>query len=92
MLWCYNDGRDAEEDLFSMFCMCMSFEYMNTNLPTAPGAGPSRSQTCANDESVSPNLSYRISARHSLICIPRTRTPNVPHNRGPIPTSCMGDT
>ncbi|ETW85257.1 hypothetical protein HETIRDRAFT_448420 [Heterobasidion irregulare TC 32-1] len=33
MSWCYNDGRDAEEDLFT------------------PGAGPSRSQTCANDES-----------------------------------------
>ena len=92
MSWCYNDGRDAEEDLFSMFCMSMSFEYVNTNLPTAPGAGPSRSQNYANDESVSPKLSSRISTRRSLFCIPRTRTPTVPHNRGPMPTSRMGDT
>ena len=81
--------------------------HVDTNLPTAPGAGPSHSQPHANkahggsdltDESVSPKLSPRHSTHHSLFCTPRMRTLTFAGrggllcNRGLAPTSPTADT
>ena len=61
--------------------------YVNANRSAAPGAGPSCSQHYVDethgesgdtDESVSLELSFGPSTRHSLFCILRTRTPTSP--------------